>query len=58
MLLGHNSLALLAKLLNETFSICDCLDEVLIDLSDRVSHSVDGFDSFDKEDKDYIYLRA
>ena len=48
----------LAKYVDKVVAFCDCLDEVLIELSDRVSHSVDSFDSFDKEDKDDIYLRA
>ena len=38
--LGHGNFGALAEHLNEIVTVCDCLDEVLVDLRNRISHSI------------------
>ena len=49
MLLGHDSHTLVAKRLNKATFVINRLDEIFVQLSDSVCHSVKAFDPFNEE---------
>ena len=56
--LGKHSLGLLAQLADEVCRVRNRLNVVLVELRDRIGHSIDCFDSFDKVDENCVDERA